>query len=183
MEIGDNIKKIRKEKKLTQQELAKKIGISRSYLSDVENNRYNPSSKTIESFAEKLGVTMLYLTTGIKALGDLTDNEADDFARDIQKYLIQGNKDAQNSLKKNLEELLDTELNFVEVTYLTNVVTLLKLADKEDLSIILSLIVTFIEYAALKQTDNVDKEELSAMINNELDEAKDLFRIHLMKDD
>lgn len=63
MKIGDNVKKIRKERKLTQSELAKRMGISRSYLSDIENNRKNPSKRTLDSLAEKLDVSFIYLTT------------------------------------------------------------------------------------------------------------------------
>lgn len=64
MAIGDNVKAIRKEKKLTQMELANKMGISRSYLGDIENNRKNPSSKTLEMLAEKLNVSTYYLLEG-----------------------------------------------------------------------------------------------------------------------
>lgn len=75
MTIGSNIKKIRKEKKLSQQELSELMGISRSYLSDVENDRYNPSIKTITQLAKQLGVSTTYLmasdsTERVKTLVD-----------------------------------------------------------------------------------------------------------------
>lgn len=66
MSIGENVKAIRKEKKLTQSELAEEMGISRSYLSDIENNRKNPSIKTLTSLANKLDVSVVYLMTGKK---------------------------------------------------------------------------------------------------------------------
>ncbi|KAB7520308.1 helix-turn-helix domain-containing protein, partial [Enterococcus faecium] len=47
--IGKNIRTIRKQQKLTQNELADKMNISRSYLGDLENNRRNPSIETIFS--------------------------------------------------------------------------------------------------------------------------------------
>jgi len=62
MSVGENIKKLRKERKLTQQQLADKIGISRSYLGDIEKDRKSPSTKTLSTLAEKLGVSMFYLT-------------------------------------------------------------------------------------------------------------------------
>ena len=41
MTFGENLKRIRKEMKLTQQEMANRMGISRTFLSDVENqNKY-----------------------------------------------------------------------------------------------------------------------------------------------
>lgn len=61
MDIGERIKGFRKEKGLTQQELAKSTGLSRSYLSDVENNRKNPSIRTVESIAKKLNTTLCEL--------------------------------------------------------------------------------------------------------------------------
>ena len=48
MDTGKLFKEIRKNENKTQEEFAKQLGISRSYLSDVENNRQNPSVKTVE---------------------------------------------------------------------------------------------------------------------------------------
>jgi len=45
IKFNELIKQKRKEKKLTQQEVADAVGITRSYLSDIENGRYNPSFK------------------------------------------------------------------------------------------------------------------------------------------
>ncbi|TDM17575.1 helix-turn-helix domain-containing protein [Macrococcoides caseolyticum] len=58
MNIGENIKRIRKSKGLTQYELANLIGISRSYLGDIENNRKNLSTKTLEELAKKLEIPL-----------------------------------------------------------------------------------------------------------------------------
>ncbi|SKB00045.1 DNA-binding transcriptional regulator, XRE-family HTH domain [Caloramator quimbayensis] len=58
MDIGNSIKYHRKIKGMTQQELADKSSISRSYLADVERNRYNPSIETLQKIAEALGVSV-----------------------------------------------------------------------------------------------------------------------------
>ena len=60
MKIGTNLQRIRKSKdpKITQQDLAKATGLSRSYLSDVEHNRYNPSLDTTIDLANVLGGTL-----------------------------------------------------------------------------------------------------------------------------
>lgn len=58
MSIGENVKKYRNAKKLTQKELADKANISRSYLADVENNRYNPSIDVLKSIADALNVSI-----------------------------------------------------------------------------------------------------------------------------
>lgn len=41
------VKKKRKELKMTQEEVARKIGISRSYLSDIENGKSFPSGRVL----------------------------------------------------------------------------------------------------------------------------------------
>ena len=41
---------------MTQNDLAIKANISRSYLADVEGNRYNPSIETLDSIARALDV-------------------------------------------------------------------------------------------------------------------------------
>lgn len=56
MSIGKNIKTLRKMRKLTQVELANKANISRSYLADVEGDRYNPSVETLKTIADALSV-------------------------------------------------------------------------------------------------------------------------------
>ncbi|MDT2645780.1 helix-turn-helix transcriptional regulator [Enterococcus dongliensis] len=61
MSLGENIKSLRLSKKLNQSEFSKLIGISRSYLSDLENNRKSPSIETISKISEKLGVSSSYL--------------------------------------------------------------------------------------------------------------------------
>ncbi|MER2057829.1 MAG: helix-turn-helix transcriptional regulator [Niallia sp.] len=100
MSIGDNVKKIRREKKLTQEELALQMGISRSYLSDIENNRKNPSSKTLEILAEKLGISMSYLFEGRDALQTFT-SKREELNKD--RTFIKSNKEDTVSKIKEIE--------------------------------------------------------------------------------
>ncbi|RIN44407.1 helix-turn-helix domain-containing protein [Staphylococcus simulans] len=58
MKFGQNIKQIRKRMNITQSELATKIKISRSYLSDIENGNKNPSIKTVKKLADSLGLSV-----------------------------------------------------------------------------------------------------------------------------
>lgn len=71
--IGETIKWIRKERKMTQKDFASKIGLSRSYLGDLENNRKSPSADTITKLSKSLGVSEAYLFTG-KEVRDLVGN-------------------------------------------------------------------------------------------------------------
>lgn len=52
--IGDSIKTARKNKKMTQLDVAHKLNISRNYLSDLENGRYAPSSEKLLLLAKHL---------------------------------------------------------------------------------------------------------------------------------
>jgi len=61
MSIGERIKRFRKQKGLTQTKLAENAGISRSYLADMEANRYNPSLKTLIEVAKALGIAVTCL--------------------------------------------------------------------------------------------------------------------------
>ena len=57
MSIGKEIKALRKQRGLTQVELADRANISRSYLAGVEGDRYNPSVDTLQKIASALGTT------------------------------------------------------------------------------------------------------------------------------
>lgn len=56
--LGDNIKKHRKEKNISQEELAEKIGVSRQSISFWENGKANPSLDTISKLASILGTSV-----------------------------------------------------------------------------------------------------------------------------
>ena len=58
MTFGENLKRIRKEMKLTQQEMANRMGISRTYLSDVENGHKYFSMVGLIVIANKLNVSV-----------------------------------------------------------------------------------------------------------------------------
>ena len=58
MSLGENMKKFRKEKKLTQFDLANISGLSRSYIADVERNRYSPSLDTLNTLAKALEISV-----------------------------------------------------------------------------------------------------------------------------
>lgn len=57
MKVGRKIKEERMKKKIKQVELAKKVGISNTFLSDIEVGRSNPSIDTLRKIAEVLEVS------------------------------------------------------------------------------------------------------------------------------
>ncbi len=56
-QLGIRIKQLRKEKGISQEELAFKAGLHRTYMSDVERGTRNVSIRNIEKIAKALGVT------------------------------------------------------------------------------------------------------------------------------
>ena len=53
MKIGKKIKKIRKSKEITQEELANLVGVSQAFISSVENNKKNISLDTLKDVCKK----------------------------------------------------------------------------------------------------------------------------------
>ncbi|MCR8969884.1 helix-turn-helix transcriptional regulator [Facklamia sp. 7083-14-GEN3] len=45
LKLKNNLKGLRKELKLTQEELAKMVGVSRNTISSIETGQYNPTAK------------------------------------------------------------------------------------------------------------------------------------------
>lgn len=55
--VGRNFKRIRLEKRMTQEEVATVSGFSQQYLSGLENGTRNPSIKSLAEIAQALGVS------------------------------------------------------------------------------------------------------------------------------
>jgi transcriptional regulator with XRE-family HTH domain len=61
---GDRIREIRETKRLTQDQLAEKTGISKGFLSDVENGKRNVSSEYLLRIANALNASVDFLLRG-----------------------------------------------------------------------------------------------------------------------
>ena len=55
--LGQNLKKIRTQKDITQVSIAKTLGVDRSFVSNIENGKTNPTLSTITNLAKALGVS------------------------------------------------------------------------------------------------------------------------------
>ncbi len=55
--VGRNVRRIRLEKQLTQEEFADRCGFSQQYISDLERGLRNPTIVTLYELAQALGVS------------------------------------------------------------------------------------------------------------------------------
>lgn len=65
--FGTRLKKLRKEKKLTQNELAAILEITQTNVSDYERSQVFPSKKVLEKLVHRLQVDLNWILTGIPA--------------------------------------------------------------------------------------------------------------------
>ena len=56
-QLGNRVAKERKKNKLTQEQLAEKIGMTNNYISNIENNYSIPSLETLIKICEELNIT------------------------------------------------------------------------------------------------------------------------------
>lgn len=70
MGFGDNLKRLRQENNLTQEQLAEKVGISKSSISFYEHSKKTPSPDIVAQFSEIFNVSMDVLMGIDKPLKD-----------------------------------------------------------------------------------------------------------------
>jgi transcriptional regulator with XRE-family HTH domain len=55
--LGENLRKLRLKKNMSQVDLATALNVDRAYISNIENGRMNPTLSTLEKIAGALGVS------------------------------------------------------------------------------------------------------------------------------
>jgi transcriptional regulator with XRE-family HTH domain len=70
-QLGKRIAYLRKERHLSQLQLALQAGVTKSYLSDLERGQRNPTVKVLQKIAMGLGVTLEELFRGVVPLEQL----------------------------------------------------------------------------------------------------------------
>ncbi len=83
MDLGNAIKSIRKELKISRKELASRSGISVTALYNIENNLSFPSKDTINGICSALGVPVSYLM-----FYSLTEEDVPEEKREFFKVII-----------------------------------------------------------------------------------------------
>jgi len=64
MSLGKRIRERRQELRLTQEELARALGLTPQHISGIEQDKRSPSLSSLAKLAEELGITVDYLVTG-----------------------------------------------------------------------------------------------------------------------
>lgn len=59
--LGQNMKRIRTKKKMSQGDIARTLGVDRGYISNIENDKKNPTIATIQKLADALKVSIYEL--------------------------------------------------------------------------------------------------------------------------
>lgn len=70
MKLGERLRLIRKEHRLTLKTLSERAGLSVPYLSDVERDVVNPSVETLQKVAKAFNMTVRDLLSGVEELGE-----------------------------------------------------------------------------------------------------------------
>lgn len=82
-DVGNRIKQVRKDQNLSQADLAEKMNVSTSYISDVENGKINFSLDTLMRLTEALQVSADWLLqTNIPTVKEIQSSEISDILSD-----------------------------------------------------------------------------------------------------
>jgi len=110
MKIGDKIKNLRKENKMTQEQLARKCNLSKNAIWNYENHRRAPTLNVVNKIAEALNVDITYLIN-YDSEKVIADTFFDGNIDDALYYQINGSK-----IKYITEELIKKYSNTSELT-------------------------------------------------------------------
>lgn len=122
--LGENLKLIRKTKKMTQKELAQKSGVKQSVISDLETGNAKSTGSILE-LASALGVTAEELKRGVLSDESRKDKSAkieDDYYKNLPK--LHKIVDKINDLK-NKNSLTNDDLKTIDSTLEASAIALL----------------------------------------------------------
>ena|SRR5690554_5948890 len=107
MTLGKNISEIMKRKRITGRELAKKLETSESYISDIKNDKQDPSLKKLREIATALDVELhelvkTYREDQDKKQGISEVNYCDELTKE-EKELIEQFRALPDDIKKEIK--------------------------------------------------------------------------------
>lgn len=123
--LGNRLKKLRLEKKLTQLQVAKQVNISEARYNLYENNRRQPDYNLLKDLAKVLDTTTDYLLGNDSTTKTINTIIPDSELADKLNVLVES---------ENAKVLFDKlgELNEDELKQFVDIVTIIKKDDKEN---------------------------------------------------
>lgn len=100
--IGDILKRTRAIYGYNATEMCRELKISNSYLSEIENNKKQPSLELLQKYSDILGIKLSSLILLSEGFDDAVKNDrSQSFIRNMMIHII-------NSMSRNLEELSES---------------------------------------------------------------------------
>lgn len=128
MELGDIVRKLRKEKNITQEELGKILGVEKTTISMYETNRSRPDDYIKSAMADYFGVTVDYLL-GRSNNRQLTKKDEIDIQHNLEEMK---EKLEDGVLRMSLDgEYVDDEIKQFILNNMEDTLTLAKIKAKE----------------------------------------------------
>lgn len=111
MTQGERVREARKALGLTLDKFGERIGIKKSALSSIENDRSNLTDANTKSICREFGVDYMWLTTGE---GEMFVDADDDLLASIDRIMAGENEFHKKLLRWCATSLSDEELAFLE---------------------------------------------------------------------
>ena len=106
MKLGERLRLIRKENKLTLKNLSQLANLSVPYLSDMERGVVNPSIDTLQKVAKAYNMTVKELISGVEELGESSNTN---YPAEFQSFLKE--YESRYKINDDWKELL-LKINF-----------------------------------------------------------------------
>lgn len=100
--IGAKIASLRRDKKLTQEQLAEKIGVTVQYLGTIERGKANTTLDRLDKIADVLGCSSYDLILNTNPLDDVSANISDNDP-EMEKLLLEAHEFQRSFVKKILK--------------------------------------------------------------------------------
>lgn len=110
--MNERIKQVRANAKLTQTEFADKLGLTKNYISLVENGNRDPSERTLNDICDKFGVDPVWLRTGEGE--PFLPQSREDRITEVLSKAIGGQSTARDRLCRALARLPDDAFPLIE---------------------------------------------------------------------